>query len=173
MKRRHLYIFATALLVLLGIGFAIPEDAQIPVAGASVKDWNSKSFWYEPWGASGVHKGIDVFAPQGKSVISAVPGIVLYQGQLGIGGNVVAVLGPKWRIHYYAHLASADPAPLFLGRGEKLGVVGTSGNAAGKPPHLHYSVVSLIPLPWRFSSDTQGWKKMFFLDPGALLKSGA
>ena len=173
MKRRRLYIFFTALFLLLGLGFVIPEDAHIPVAGASVKDWNSKSFWYEPWGASGVHKGIDVFAPQGKSVISAVPGIVLYQGQLGIGGNVVAVLGPKWRIHYYAHLASANPAPLFLGRGEKLGVVGTSGNAAGKPPHLHYSVVSLIPLPWRFSSDTQGWKKMFFLDPGALLKSGS
>ena len=172
MKRRRLYIFATALLVLLGIGFVIPEDAQIPVAEASVKDWNPKSFWYEPWGASGVHKGIDVFAPQGKNVISAVPGIVLYQGQLGIGGNVVAVLGPKWRIHYYAHLASADPAPFFLGRGEKLGLVGTSGNAAGKPPHLHYSVLSLIPLPWRFSSATQGWKKMFFLDPGALLKSG-
>ena len=173
MKRRRLYNFLTALFLLLGLGFVIPEDAHIPVAGASVKDWNPKSFWYEPWGASGVHKGIDVFAPQGKSVISAVPGIVLYQGQLGIGGNVVAVLGPKWRIHYYAHLANADPAPIFLGRGEKLGVVGTSGNAAGKPPHLHYSVVSLIPLPWRISSDKQGWKKMFFLDPGALLQSGA
>lgn len=173
MKRRRLYIFFTALFLLLGLGFVIPEDAHIPVAGASVKDWNPKSFWYEPWGASGVHKGIDVFAPQGKSVISAVPGIVLYQGQLGIGGNVVAVLGPKWRIHYYAHLANADPAPTFLGRGEKLGVIGSSGNAAGKPPHLHYSVVSLIPLPWRFSSETQGWKKMFFLDPGALLQSGA
>lgn len=173
MKRRRLYIFLAALLVILGIGFAIPEKAHIPVAGASVKDWNPRSFWYEPWGVSGVHKGIDVFAPQGKSVISAVPGIVLYQGQLGIGGNVVAVLGPKWRIHYYAHLASAAPAPLFLSRGEKLGAVGTSGNAAGKPPHLHYSVLSLIPLPWRFSSATQGWKKMFFLDPGALLQSGS
>jgi murein DD-endopeptidase MepM/ murein hydrolase activator NlpD len=75
-------------------------------------------------------------------------------------------------VHYYAHLADADPSPRFLAKGAVLGLVGTSGNAAGKPPHLHYAVVSLIPLPWRFSSETQGWKKMFFLDPGALLQAG-
>jgi peptidoglycan LD-endopeptidase LytH len=173
MKRNPLYIALAAVAVVVGAGFAIPEAPQIPVSGATAKDWNPKSFWYEPWGASGVHKGIDVFAPEGRAVVSAVPGVVLYQGQLGIGGNVVAVLGPKWRIHYYAHLAKADPAPRFLARGETLGLVGTSGNAAGKPPHLHYAVVSIIPLPWRFSSDTQGWKKMFYVDPGALLRNGA
>ncbi len=108
MKHRRLYIFLAAIAVLLGIGFVIPEQPRIPVAGATSKDWNPKSFWYEQWGVSGVHKGIDVFAPQ-----------------------------------------------------------------AGKPPHLHYTVVSLIPWSWRFSSDTQGWKKMFFLDPGALLHAGA
>lgn len=172
MTRRHLYIFLTAFAAVLGIGFAVPEAPLIPVTGATAKDWNPKTFWYEPWGVSGVHKGIDVFAPQGRNVVSAVPGVVVYQGHLGIGGNVVAVLGPKWRVHYYAHLASADPSPRFLSRGEKLGLVGTSGNAAGTPPHLHYSVVSLIPLPWRFSSAEQGWKKMFYLDPGALLQKG-
>lgn len=173
MKHRRLYTFLAAIAVLLGIGFAIPEAPRIPVAGATSKDWNPKSFWYAPWGISGVHKGIDVFAPQGRHVVSAVPGVVLYQGHLGIGGNVVAVLGPKWRVHYYAHLADADPSPRFLAKGAVLGLVGTSGNAAGKPPHLHYAVMSLVPLPWRFSSETQGWKKMFFLDPGALLQAGA
>jgi hypothetical protein len=39
----------------------------------------------------------------------------------------------------------------------------------GKPAHLHYSVVSLIPLPWRMDTSTQGWKKIFFLDPDDLL----
>lgn len=171
MTRRRLTLFLTALCAVLGIGFAIPEDPLVPVTGATARDWNPTSFWYEPWGASGVHKGIDVFAPQGSDVISAIPGVVIFQGHLGIGGNVVAVLGPKWRVHYYAHLANAAPSPRFLSRGEKLGLVGTSGNAAGKPPHLHYSVVSLVPLPWRFSLAEQGWKKMFFLDPGALLQA--
>ena len=116
-----------------------------------------------------MHKGIDVFASQGTEVVSAVPCVLVWQGQLGMGGNVVAVLGPKWRVHYYAHLASAEPASRLLSKGERLGVVGTTGNAAGKPPPLHYAVISLVPLPWRYSSATQGWKQMFFLDPGQLL----
>ena len=43
--------------------------------------------------------------------------------------------------------------------------MGDSGNAAGKPPHLHYSLVSLLPMFWRADEAPQGWKKMFFLDP--------
>lgn len=65
MTGRHLYIFFTAFAVVLSIGFAIPDEPLIPVAGATAKEWNPNSFWYEPWGVSGVHKGIDVFAPQG------------------------------------------------------------------------------------------------------------
>lgn len=167
--RRRRWYALLAVAALLGLGFALPEQARLPVEGATPKDWNPKSYWHEPWGVSGVHKGIDIFAPRGKRVIAAVPGVVIYQGPFGIAGNVVAVLGPKWRIHYYAHLADAEPAPRFLAKGEGLGLVGNTGNAAGKPPHLHYAVISIIPLPWRFSTATQGWKKMFFLDPGALL----
>jgi hypothetical protein len=51
-----------------------------------------------------------------------------------------------------------------------LGRVGTSGNAIGKPAHLHYSIISLLPLPWRMDTSAQGWKKMFFLNPHELLK---
>ena len=169
-KRPARLLLGTTLALLFGLGFVWPDDACIPVAGASVHDWNAASFWYEPWGRSGVHKGIDVFAQEGRPVIAAVAGVVIYQGQLGIGGNVVAVLGPKWRVHYYAHLASNDVVPRFVARGAALGRVGTSGNAAGKPPHLHYAVISLVPLPWRYSAATQGWKQMFYLDPGMLLK---
>jgi peptidoglycan LD-endopeptidase LytH len=157
------------LVVVIVAGFLIPESPVIPVEGATSKDWNPKTFWYEPWGKSGVHKGIDIFAPQGRAVVSAVPGVVIYEGHLGIGGNVVAILGPKWRIHYYAHLADSS-APRFAASGTEIGHVGTSGNAQGKSPHLHYAVLSIIPLPWRITTETQGWKKMFFLDPGETFK---
>jgi hypothetical protein len=43
--------------------------------------------------------------------------------------------------------------------------VGDSGNAKGKPTHLHYSIVTLVPHPWRIDGSPQGWKKMFYLDP--------
>ena len=119
-----------------------------------------------------MHKGIDIFAVHGKPVISAVPGVVLYRGQLGLGGNVAVVIGPKWRLHYYAHLAEASSGLTFVRSGSALGAVGSSGNAAGKPPHLHYAVLSLVPIPWRYSAATQGWKQMFFLDPAAVLAPG-
>lgn len=171
MRRRSIQILA-CLLAILVAGFLVPGQVVIPVQGASQTDWNPKSFWFEPWGQSGVHKGIDIFAKHGQPVISATSGIVIYKGQLGIGGNVVAILGPKWRVHYYAHLAEPAVAPFFVASGERVGSVGTSGNAAGKAPHLHYAVLSVLPLPWRFSAANQGWKQVFFLNPGEVLASG-
>ncbi|SFD38665.1 M23 family metallopeptidase [Collimonas sp. OK412] len=161
-------IFIAAAIVVGGL--LLPEKLVMPVQGATSHDWNRKSFWYAPWGVSGVHKGIDIFAPAGKPAVASVTGVVVYSGQFGIGGNVVAILGPKWRIHYYAHLAEKGVTTLsIVNQGDVVGKVGTTGSAAGKPPHLHYAVLSLLPLPWLATSATQGWKRMFFLDPAALL----
>ena len=92
--------------------------------------------------------------------------MVLYRGEVSRGGLIVVVLGPKWRIHYYAHLDTIDEsAGSYVGRGDVLGTVGDTGNAAGKQPHLHYTILALLPHPWHFSSGTQGWKRMFYLDP--------
>ncbi len=147
-------------------GLAAPERLVIPVKGAHRGDWNPETFWHSPWGPSGVHKGIDIFAKEGTPVLSAAPGFVLFVGALGPGGNVVAVLGPKWRIHYYAHLRDLQPVGWrFVSKGEALGTVGATGNAAGKPPHLHYTIATPIPYPWRADRGVQGWKKMFYLDP--------
>ena len=92
--------------------------------------------------------------------------MVLFSGKNRLGGNVVFVLGPKWRIHYYAHLDSikADAFTLVSPKTE-IGTVGTTGNAAGKPPHLHYTIKTIIPYPWRYEKGIQGWRKMFYLNP--------
>jgi murein DD-endopeptidase MepM/ murein hydrolase activator NlpD len=95
----------TLLIVLvIGVGFLIPASHKIPVAGESAADWNPASFWYHPWGRSGVHKGIDIFAKEGAPVLGASSGIVVYTGFNAIGGNIVVILGAKWRLYYYAHL---------------------------------------------------------------------
>jgi murein DD-endopeptidase MepM/ murein hydrolase activator NlpD len=158
--------FALILIFIVVAGLGLPQNLKIPVQGADKSSYNAKSFWYYPWGKSGTHKGVDIFAKAGTEVISSSAGLVVYTGKIKLGGNVVLVLGQKWRLHYYAHLKEIKTSTLnWVSQGNQIGTVGTSGNAAGKPPHLHYLITSLLPLPWRIDSSVQGWKKMFYLNP--------
>lgn len=172
MKRaKRVLLTASGLVVaVLVTGFLLPERPAIPVDGADENDWNHQTFWHAPWGASGVHHGIDIFAAEGTPVIAATGGFVVYRGELGRGGKVVIVLGPKWRFHYYAHLSGFDVEPgQWVGRSEPLGQVGKTGNAADRPPHLHYSVATPIPYFWRYRNGSYGWRLMFVLDPHEML----
>lgn len=160
-----------ALFSLCLSGFILPEGRQIPVAGATYKDWNPSSFWYTPWGRSGVHKGIDIFAKEGTPVVATTSGLVVYSGNIDMGGNVVLILGSKWRLYYYAHLKDiAAHSGQWLNTGTVLGTVGSTGNAVGKPPHLHFAISSLFPLFSQYDPKLpQAWKLMFYIDPNPVL----
>lgn len=161
-KRHMLFV----LLLIITAGLLIPESLIIPVKDATKSDWNHQSFWYAPWGKSGVHKGIDIFASKHTPLLSASKGLVLFTGDLNLGGKVVVILGPKWRVHYYAHLETISTSGFSLvSASDSIGTVGDSGNAKGKQAHLHYSITTLLPYFWRVDRTTQGWMKMFFLDP--------
>lgn len=154
------------LLLVLVTGFLIPQNLKMPVSGATKSDYHPESFWYYPWGKSITHKGVDIFARKGTAIRSSTSGLVLYSGKIPVGGNIVLVLGPKWRMHYYAHLNEIKLRPLtFISKKTTIGTVGDTGNAIGKPPHLHYSILTPIPYVWRVDSDRQGWMKMFYLNP--------
>lgn len=166
--RRVLFV---AIMVLVA-GYLLPERVILPVTGATTADWNKDSFWYYPWGRSVTHKGIDIFARKGTPVLAATGGWVVYAGHLKAGGQVVLVLGPKWRYHYYAHLNTIDVARYdWVNGGEQIGTVGNTGNAAGKPDHLHYTIATPIPYPWRWDDSVQGWRKMFFLNPDEKIRA--
>lgn len=156
----------TILICILLSGFLLPQQFVMPVEKAGSKSYHPQSFWYYPWGRSGTHKGVDIFAREGTAVFSSTHGLVIFTGEIKMGGKVVLVLGPKWRLHYYAHLQKIETSMFsFVKPGKKIGTVGTTGNAKGKPPHLHYSIATLIPYPWRIDKSPQGWKKMFYLNP--------
>lgn len=163
MKVKYI-ILAIGLFIFAG--YLIPEQPLIPVKGASNKDWNSQTFWYEPWGSSGTHKGIDIFATKNTPVIAPTPMLLLYKGNFFKGGNVILGLGLKWQLHYFAHLDRIEKVTDFIvQRSEVLGTVGNTGNAQGKTPHLHYSILNLFPKPWLIDSSPQGYKKAFYLNP--------
>lgn len=117
-----------------------PQSLPIPVIGVSGRGV-SDSFG-APRPGDRTHQGIDIFAPRGSAVISTTRGIVSRVGENSLGGTVVWVLGPAGDRHYYAHLDSA--ADIRSGQrivaGDVLGTVGTTGNARGTPPHLHYGI---------------------------------
>jgi murein DD-endopeptidase MepM/ murein hydrolase activator NlpD len=105
-------------------------------------------------------------------VLSSTHQLIIYQGQKPKGGNIILALGPKWRLHYYAHLDSIEIDGITLvSKGTKIGTVGSTGNAQGKAPHLHYSIVSLFPYFWLADESTQGAKKAYYLNPISYLSA--
>lgn len=156
-------------LVVLGvfiIGMFIPQNLKMPVQGATTADFNQQSYWAYPWGSSIVHKGVDIFARKGTDVHSSTIGLVLLTGELGKGGKVVLILGPKWRLHYYAHLDKITTSPFaVVTHNSKIGTVGNTGNAATTPSHLHYSIGTVLPYVNRMDKSPLGWQKAFYLNP--------
>jgi murein DD-endopeptidase MepM/ murein hydrolase activator NlpD len=166
--------FKISLLILLAavvLGYIPSYNCIIPVKDATTADWNKKSYWYYPWGKSVTHKGIDIFAKKGTPVLAAHKGIVIATGNNKYGGNYVLVLGAKWRLSYYAHLEEIIAKKLsIVKQGELIGKVGDTGNAKGKAPHLHFSIVAIIPKFDNIDNSIQGWKKMFYLNPTTFFK---
>jgi murein DD-endopeptidase MepM/ murein hydrolase activator NlpD len=144
--------FATSFRLASLARQAPAEALLMPVAGVRVTE--VADTWGAPRSGGRRHEGQDIFAPRGTPVVSAVPGIVTSIGSSARGGNVVWVTGTGRRRYYYAHLEGVAPG-LQIGdridEGVLLGFVGSSGNAADTPPHLHFGLYgsrgALDPLP--------------------------
>ena len=134
--------------------YMLQPDSRL---GMPVKDVLKKQIantWHAPRGTDRFHEGQDIFAPKGTPIFSATSGYVYKIGENNLGGQTVSVIGAGGRVYYYAHLDSYAPG---LAEGDPvnakslLGYVGTTGNAQGTPPHLHFGVYTsdgaINPLP--------------------------
>jgi peptidoglycan LD-endopeptidase LytH len=147
-------------------GCIAPQMFSSPIDKMTKGSYSQQSYWAYPWGTSVTHKGVDIFAKAGTLVKSTTPGIVVFTGNAGKGGNAVLVLGPKWRLHSYAHLKEIKTTEFsLLGPGSIVGLVGNTGNAKNTPAHLHYSIMSLIPRFWDIDKGHHGNLKMFYVNP--------
>jgi murein DD-endopeptidase MepM/ murein hydrolase activator NlpD len=89
------------------------------------------------------HEGNDIFALEGTPLVACVTGTVFGVGVAPLGGNKLWLRGPDGFTYYYAHLRGYAPAGRNGARvqaGTVLGYVGTTGNARGTPPHLHFEI---------------------------------
>ena len=171
-------------LIFLSILFVavllLPERYRMPYG--TTGDYNHQSFWWHPWtrGPQGSpHTGIDIFGKEGSNVHPAVGGVVIYKGWYSdISGNMVVILGPKWKLHEYMHLKEIKTHPCQIVRHDTvIGLLGRTGNASNTPAHVHYSIVTPIPYFWlynrKYGKGGQpkqfDWKKMFWLNPDEYL----
>jgi murein DD-endopeptidase MepM/ murein hydrolase activator NlpD len=86
------------------------------------------------------HLGIDLLAPRGTPVVATVSG-VLRRHDNPLGGHAYYLDGDDGREYYGAHLATFVRGDGRVRIGETIGTVGSSGNAAGGPTHLHFEVM--------------------------------
>lgn len=89
------------------------------------------------------HEGQDIPAPAGSTVVSPTEAVVLQTGVAAREGIYVVTANPGNETFVYMHLDRAAPgvtAGAELGQGGLVGYVGTSGNAAGGPPMLHFEI---------------------------------
>jgi len=109
-----------------------------PVAG------NSGSFTDDfgaPRSGGRRHAGTDIFAPEGTPLLAVDAGVVSFvRGELG--GNIARLVATDGATYLYTHLRDfpPNPAPVAVRAGDVIGTVGTTGNAAGGPPHVHFEV---------------------------------
>lgn len=117
MTKKKKILLSTAGLILSVFLMALLPFRN-PVKGGTSSDYHPQSFWYDPWGTSVSHKGVDIFKRKGTPVRTAYPvELVLYAGHMpGKGGN--AANTPP-HLHFgattlYPRLWDIDDSPLVF-----------------------------------------------------------
>ena len=117
-------------------------------------------------GGSRLHEAIDIMAPKGTSVVAAAGGQVEKLFTSDAGGLTIYIRSADGKtIHYYAHLdeyAEGLKEGQRVRRGQRLGTVGSTGNASPDAPHLHFAILQTTP-------DAAWWEPANAINPFPLL----
>jgi peptidoglycan LD-endopeptidase LytH len=96
-----------------------------------------------------VHEAIDMAAARGTPVLAVDDGVVKKLFTSAAGGLTVYEFDAEGSYaYYYAHLdryAEGLHEGQTVRKGDRVGYVGTSGNAPPDTPHLHFTIFKLLP----------------------------
>ena len=140
-------------------------DLLIPVLNVKPSDL-SDTFTDSRGGGTRLHEAIDIMAPRGTSVVAAAPGTIERLFRSEAGGNTIYVRSSDGEtIHYYAHMdeyAEGLREGQRVRRGQRLGTVGSTGNASPEAPHLHFAILQTTP-------DAEWWEPANAINPYTIL----
>jgi peptidoglycan hydrolase-like protein with peptidoglycan-binding domain len=149
----RLVVVLSALLLVVPVG--APAAAASTVVAIQFPTVGSARYTNDYLAARGsrTHHATDLFAPAGSPVYAARAGRVVWAplAEQAGAGFALQIKGDDGRTYAYYHLGRAGGARsaavasgVKLGsqvaRGQRIGVIGDSGNAAGSTPHLHFEM---------------------------------
>lgn len=109
-----------------------------PVVGIPTNGFGTRTDPFE--GGPEYHPALDIASSVGSPVVSPAGGVVVRAGWENGYGNLVEVSHGFGYVTRYGHLSRIDvKAGATVARGDRLGLVGTTGRSTG--PHLHYEIV--------------------------------
>jgi murein DD-endopeptidase MepM/ murein hydrolase activator NlpD len=114
---------------------------MIPVAGVT---WSELRDTFHEMRGTRVHNALDIMAPRGTVILAADAGTLLKLHNSVGGGLTAYASDPTNRfIYLYGHLDAYNPSMRegqTLKKGDTIGYVGSTGNAAAAGPHLHFAI---------------------------------
>ena len=129
------------------------RDLKIPVDDVDRDDLHDT--FADARGSNRSHQAIDIMAPRGTAVHAVEDGRIVKLFNSEQGGLTIYQFDPGGTFtYYYAHLdryASGLKEGQVVRRGDTIGFVGSTGNAAEDAPHLHFAIFRLTP-------ERQWWK---------------
>lgn len=141
------------------------REMMVPLPGVAASTLYDS--YDEVRGGTRKHEALDIPAPRGTPVLSAATGRVLKLFDSKPGGLMVyATDSTEHFILMYGHLDAYQPGLTDgqpLRRGQQIGIVGTTGNAAPAVPHLHFAIAR--------SSNVKEWWKGAPVNPYPLLRN--
>ncbi|MGH9282604.1 MAG: LysM peptidoglycan-binding domain-containing protein [Acidimicrobiales bacterium] len=122
-------------LIRQGAKLQMPGPAWLcPVKGAH----QFSDSWGQPRPGYRRHEGVDLFAHRGTPVVAPVGGrLETLTGRRA--GKAFYLRGDDGNTYYGAHLDAVGRAGR-VERGAQIGTVGSTGNAKGTTPHLHFEI---------------------------------
>ena len=122
----------------------------MPVQGTITSPFGGQRV-YKDGKMSWPHKGVDIAAPEGDSVLACADGVVILCENMFIHGNTIMIDHGHGIVSVYCHLEStAVKETERVMRGSFIGTVGQTGTATG--PHLHWGLsvgnVRVDPAEW-------------------------